>query len=181
MPGFNFSEKTPKNFWKEVSKDIFSSFTPTNKTLLSHLMNHNKSIYKSNHLNKNPQIQILDNIKSKTKNFVSLHEKSNVRSKFIAKKRAKSATHPKNCNLENVYKNSNFIRRKSCFGSIFGLETPLQKKTNFIPYKIKYIPTEETTSIAVTNKKSIFKRSSLSIVAIVRTSANHFNFHFTIS
>lgn len=174
MPGFNFSEKTPKNFWKEISKDIFSSFAPTNKTLLSHLMNHNKP----NHFNKAPQI--LDGLKSKTKNFVSLHEKSNVRSQFIAKKRAKSATNPKNCNLESVYKNSNFIRRKSCFGSIFGIETPLQKKANFLPYKIKYTPTEETTSLTVTNKKSIFKRSSLSIVAIVRTSAKQFNFHFTI-
>lgn len=172
MPCFNFSEKTPKKFWEEISKDILSPFAPTNKTLLSHLMSHSNSIHKFTKKASfnNKTHKILVDIKPNTKNFVSLHENSNVRCNFMPKKRAKSANNTKINNLENFYRNSTFIRRKSCFGNIFGVETPLQKKTNFLPYKIKHVPSEENTSIITTNKKSLFKRSSLSIVAIVRTS-----------
>ena len=42
FPKINFEERRPSTFWQDISKDIFSPFAPSNKTLLVHLANLSK-------------------------------------------------------------------------------------------------------------------------------------------
>lgn len=166
MPRMNFGENK-KNIWEEISKDIFSCFAPTNKTLLCHLLKKKSS--SKIQLKEEKTKKEYENSKSlQRRKFTSLHY--NISSSKTQKIRKRSKSMLPIDHQNQLYQNSKIIRRKSCCGKNFGFETLFQKKTNCLPYTMKYIPKIPIKISYELNSKKMYQRGSISISAIVRTS-----------
>ena len=156
MPRINILEKPNKMFWQEISKDIISPFAPSNKTLLLHLA-------RKKSLNIIPQM-----IPNKIiKPMISFNQKNS--SRIIIKNLRNHSYEIDSFPFEEL--GGGHIHRKSCNGALFGFESFFQKKANCLPFKFKsHKLFDKIKSSPATQLKLSYKRNSISICAIVKTS-----------
>ena len=160
FPKINFEERRPSTFWQDISKDIFSPFAPSNKTLLVHLANLLKKT--SNSLT---PLKIHPLTEKKPKN---IPQKLKTYHEILTKKKKTSIS----MQIEETPPKFNQfgpIRRRSCHGHLFGFDTPFQKKTNNLAFRKKNLQIFRKPSTA-SSRSSFMKRTSISISALVKTS-----------
>lgn len=164
FPKINFEERRPSTFWQDISKDIFSPFAPANKTLLVHLANLSKKAS-----NSQTPLKIHPLTEKKQPKNIPRKLINNIYHEILTKKKKKSIS----LQIEETpleFNKFGSIRRRSCHGSLFGLDTPFQKKTNNLAFRKKTIQILRKPSTASSRSSGFMKRNSISISALVKTS-----------
>ena len=160
FPKINFEERRPSTFWQDISKDIFSPFAPSNKTLLVHLANLSKKTS-----NSQTPLKIHPLTEKKQKN---IPKKLKTYHEILTKKKKTSIS----MQIEETPPKFNQfgpIRRRSCHGNLFGFDTPFQRKTNNLAFRKKTLQLRKI-STASSRSSGFMKRTSISISALVKTS-----------